>query len=250
MTPLRWHQLLAVVLIGLAYISVLDGLTQFAFAEQTAQDHASGFALAVSVLGSFVLGDRLALWLLGRRAHVVEGDDFGALPPGSAPIARHANVRIAVVDDRRRFACTMGAGPRPTLFVSTAMLKDLSPESALAVIAHEAAHAVLRHPLLQGVAVAMAIALKVVLGLSGWLLAAVILSYLFAMRIAELQADRLAAAWLSPSAMAEALEDYVELTQAGDLPRWADWFSTHPTLQRRIATLRRVINPSSERTQS
>lgn len=250
MTPLRWHQVAAVVLIGLAYVSVLEGLTQFAFADSAMQDNASGMTLALSVLGTFVLGDRIALWFLGARAHVVDGTEFAALPAGAGPIARHANVRIAVVEAARRFACTLGAGARPTVFISTGMLKDLPADAAVAVLAHEAAHAVLRHNLLQGVAVALAIALKVALGLSGWLLAAVILGYLFAMRIAELQADRLAAAWLSPSAIAEALEEYVELTQAGDLPRWADWFSTHPTLQRRIAMLRRVPNHSAKRSES
>jgi Zn-dependent protease with chaperone function len=240
MTPLRWHQVAAVILIGLAYISVLEGLTQFAFADSVMQENASGMALALSVLGTFVLGDRIALWFLGARAHIVDGSEFAALPAGAGPIARHANVRVAVVNDARRFACTLGAGARPTVFISTGMLRDLPPDATVAVLAHEAAHAVLRHNLLQGVAVALAIAVKVSVGLSGWLLAAVILGYLFAMRMAELQADRLAAAWLSPSAIAEALEDFVELTKAGELPQWADWFSTHPALHRRIKALRRV----------
>jgi len=38
MTPLRWHQILAVVLIGLAYVSLLDALTQFAFPDGPAQN--------------------------------------------------------------------------------------------------------------------------------------------------------------------------------------------------------------------
>lgn len=240
MTPLRWHQILAVVLIGLAYVSLLDALTQFAFPDGPAQNHASGMALAISVLIAFFYGDRIALWMLGKRAHPVAPAEIGALPAGVGPIARHADVAIVVVHDSRRFACTLGAGRHPTVFLSTGMLRDLPAESTVAVVAHEAAHAVLGHTLLQGVAVALAIAVKVSVGLSGWLMAAVILGYLFAMRMAELQADRLAAAWLSPSAIAEALEDFVELTKAGELPRWADWFSTHPALQRRIRALRRV----------
>jgi len=240
MTPLRWHQVLAVILIGLAYISLLEALTQFAFVDGPAQNHASGLALAASVLIAFRYGARIALWMLGARAHIVVGDDFKALPPGTGPIATQAGVVVAVVDDARRFACTLGTGRLATVFISTGLLRDLDDEAALAVIAHESAHAVLRHTLLQGVAVALAIAIKIVVGLSGWLLLAVVLGYLFAMRVAELQADRLAAAWLSPSAVAAALEDYAALTGAGDLPRWADWFSMHPTLQRRIALLRRV----------
>jgi heat shock protein HtpX len=212
-------------------------------------------------------GDRIALGIVGARE----------LPEGEAPAFHSAVARLAartgvmkprlqLLPDGHPRALVVGRGPRgASLVVSSGLLAALPPAELEGVVAHELAHVRTRDVLVQTVVVVMATAIVELSRIGGYFSRALL--YMFGPIAAafvhltlsprrELAADRLAAAICdSPHGLADAL---IRLEQASELVEFragpateplytinpfaedgiAGLFVTHPTVARRVQSLR------------
>ena len=169
---------------------------------------ARAIATAASIPVALAIGLAASIWgvmlwhvgrqaLVGRRAIRLARRHAVAPPLAVITASRGLSIRRLIVTDLPGGLAFCGGLLRPTVVVSSALVRTLDPAPLEAVLAHEAAHARNRDPLRQVVAHAV--------GRGLWIAPA-------ARRTAELQrlrhelaADRHARAWAGRRALAEAL---------------------------------------------
>jgi len=225
------------------------------------------FCSVLAASAVYAVGDRALLGMLGARPFALAEDpllrstaDRLAAQLGIAP------PRLQLIDDGFPRACAVGRGPRSSaLAVSTGLLSALTPGELEAVLAHELAHVRARDVLTQTYAAVLAVTLLELTRLGGFLsriLVAVLapvasaFTHLLLSPKRELEADAVAAQFVDPNDLADAL---VRLDRAAELvdfraspatePLWtvspfdhderiSAMFVTHPPVADRVARLR------------
>ncbi len=226
-----------------------------------------GVCSLLAALGSYLLGDRALLGMLGARPLAVAR--YPQLRSMSDRIAATVGVaapKIAVVEDGFPRAFVVGRGPRAaTLVVSRGLLEALPAGELEAVVAHELWHVRCRDVLTQTFAVLLAATLVETSRVGGWLArgllyllgpVAAAFVHLMLSQGREFDADAAAAALAGWENAADAL---LRLDRASDLvqfkaspateplytvspfdtdDRLTRMFVTHPPLERRLDALR------------
>lgn len=175
-------------------------------------------------------------------------------PPDNPRVTGPDRIHVRLVDGDGPLGVAVAAGILPGhryIFLADSLVEHLSVDELDAVVAHEAAHHHLRHPLRQGATLGVAPllalvtlqlpnpALKVALLLGGALL---LVGAVRGMHRAEYAADSRAARAVSPAAMARALR---RLSAAGlieEPSQWGPW-SVTPTIADRIDRLEPPRSP-------
>jgi heat shock protein HtpX len=227
------------------------------------------FCSLLAASAAYAVGDRALLGALGARPFALAEDPL--LRSTVDRLAAQPEVlppKLQLIDDGFPRACVVGRGPRgATVAVSTGLLTALTPGELEAVLAHEVAHVRTRDVLTQSYAVLLGTTLLELTRIGGFL-SRFLLSVLAPVAAAfahlllspkrELAADRLAAQFIDPHDLADAL---VRLDRAAELvefsaspatePLWtvspfdhtertARMFATHPPIADRVAQLRGI----------
>ena len=150
----------------------------------------------------------------------------------------HRSPRMILYSSRRPSAVTASDGLHCCVFVSTSLVKALTPSSLVAVLAHECGHIREGHPLRMALMLGLLAGVKMSIGVPPAAVVPIFLAYLMMLREWEYFADRQASKVVGNEAVLEAFNEYRAASGDKDSSKWAEIFCGHPSLHNRIDALK------------
>lgn len=150
-----------------------------------------------------------------------------------------AGVQVSLVETDSFLASTVREGRGHRMFISTCIVDSLSPVALRGVLAHELGHVESAHPIKLAVLLGLLAAVKLSVGVPLGAVLAILVAFLFMLREWECVADSHAVDSAGQGAVLSAFEEYRVIAGDREIGRIEEWFSGHPSTQRRIAAVNR-----------